>query len=347
MQHNKKHCPAVVGLYYYVDGISSPTEIAETLGLNTSTVWQILKRKYGIGSVRKQYDIDAIERDYLAGVSTYEMAEKYGVSHQTISKWMNKRGHIRGKGYVNNHCLAGSEKGRAVQLDRAIVKMKERAAEDSGGTVEFVSWGGDKSTFKCNVCGSVFEKWRGCTITCPHCHKEQMYASTEEREAEKEKRRLEREAEYAKEKHCASCGAVFHSEYKTKIYCSDTCARREKRHRNAALGKTKLHDCSNHRKRARLHGVPYEPGITIEKLMVRDNGICQICGQPCDVDDLRWGYSGPMYPSIDHIIAMANGGPHTWGNVQLAHAICNSFKRDLTDEEMAEEVRRHAEKQTA
>lgn len=40
-----------------------------------------------------------------------------------------------------------------------------------------------------------------------------------------------------------------------------------------------------------------------------------------------------MYPTIDHIVAMANGGGHTWDNVQLAHAICNSYKRDLSENE--------------
>lgn len=311
MQYNKKHCPAIIGIYYYVDGIKSPTEIGRILGISTSTVHMVLKRKYGASSPKeiKGTDeiIDAIEAEYLAGSSTYTLAEKYGVHHGTVTKWMAKRGHVRGKGYVPKERLDKNAEAReasaAIRKERMLERKRERDA--------------------------ILQQQRA------------------EREAEKEKRRLEREAEYAKKKHCASCGAVFHSEYKTKMYCSDTCARREKRHRNVALGKTKLHDYSNHRKRARFYGVPYEPGITIEKLMVRDNGICQICGQPCDVDDLRWGYSGPMYPSIDHIIAMANGGPHTWGNVQLAHVICNSFKRDLTDEEMAEEVRRHAEKQTA
>lgn len=334
MQYNKKHCPAIIGIYYYVDGISSAKEIAETLGLHTSTVWQILKRKYGIGSVRKQYDIDAIERDYLAGVSTYEMAEKYGVSHQTISKMMNKRGHIRGKSIG---CHTGGDKGRAVQLDRAIEKIKARTCDESGGTVEFVEWGGDKSTFRCNVCGYVFEKWRGCTVTCPHCHKKQMYAIAEERARQREERKTEREIELekelAKEKRCKSCGSVFHSEYETQKYCCPTCARREKRHRAAASGKTKLVLDGNHRKRARIKGVEYEPGITLKKLIERDGNICQICGKPCDADDHSYGSSGPLYPSIDHIVPMAKGGPHTWGNVQLAHVICNSKKRDNYDAE--------------
>ena len=77
---------------------------------------------------------------------------------------------------------------------------------------------------------------------------------------------LDREHELAKDKICESCGSVFHSEYKTQKYCCPTCSRREKRHRNSALGKPS-NGYGNDRKRARKYGVEYEPGITLEKLM--------------------------------------------------------------------------------
>jgi 5-methylcytosine-specific restriction endonuclease McrA len=77
----------------------------------------------------------------------------------------------------------------------------------------------------------------------------------------------------------------------------------------------------------------YDPSITLKKLYERDGGICQICGKPCDWNDMEWGHSGPTYPSLDHIVPRANGGEHTWDNVQLAHCMCNSKKRDLTNED--------------
>ena len=50
----------------------------------------------------------------------------------------------------------------------------------------------------------------------------------------------------------------------------------------------------------------------------------------CNTDDNSWnGYFGAYSPTVDHIIALKNGGTHTWDNVQCAHAICNSNKRDL------------------
>lgn len=299
MIHNQKYCPAVIGMYFYVDGIRSATEIAKLLGMPITSVHQILKRKYNEGTPRKCVDddtIESIERDYLAGVSTYEIGEKYGLYHSTVSKLMKKRGHYRGKGYVSDEKLARYEAER----ERLQERKREERAERKRQRDEMLA-----------------------------IQREQRQA---EREAEREQRSIEREAEYAKEKTCASCGAVFHSEYNTQLYCSDKCARREKRHRDVAAGKTKL-SYSGHRKRAREHGVAYEPGITLRKLIERDGNVCQICGEPCDCNDLRWGYSGPLYPSIDHIKPISKGGPHTWDNVQLAHVICNSTKRDTYDAE--------------
>lgn len=294
MQYNKRNCPAIVGMYYHVDGVTSPTAISRLTGLKVSSVWQILNRKYGVGTPREKRGesfYTDVERDYLAGMNTYDMASKYGVDHSTISKWMKRRGHARGKGngFISDEMRERNEAERI----RACAEKAER------------------------------EKIR-------ERHRAEREAA---KQAEIERRADERAAEYAKDKVCASCGSVFHSEYKTQRYCNDTCSRREKRHRDASSGKTKLVSYGNHRKRARKLGVPYEPGITLKKLMERDGNVCQICGEPCDVNDRRYGSSGPLYPSIDHIKPMARGGSHTWDNVQLAHTICNSCKRDIYDAE--------------
>lgn len=78
----------------------SQTEIADRLGCSQNTVYYHLT-KHGILKRRKRVSdstIDEIEREYLAGASTYQLGEKYGVRHETISTWMRKRGHRRGKG---------------------------------------------------------------------------------------------------------------------------------------------------------------------------------------------------------------------------------------------------------
>ena len=73
--------------------------------------------------------------------------------------------------------------------------------------------------------------------------------------------------------------------------------------------------------------------ITLDKLYIRDNGICSLCGGECDYRDCKVNekghfITGSLYPSIDHIIPLSKGGTHTWGNIQLAHFRCNSIKSD-------------------
>ena|ERR1039458_5581974 len=55
----------------------------------------------------------------------------------------------------------------------------------------------------------------------------------------------------------------------------------------------------------------------------RDGGICGICNEPVNAE-LR--FPDPCSASIDHIIALANGGIHAPENVQLAHLGCNASK---------------------
>lgn len=72
--------------------------------------------------------------------------------------------------------------------------------------------------------------------------------------------------------------------------------------------------------------------ISLEKLYERDKGICHICGETCDWNDKTYRdgtiITGNYYPSVDHVVALANGGKHEWNNVKLAHRICNSLKSD-------------------
>ena len=330
MQHNKKHCPAIVGIYYYVDGINSSKEIARRMGVSTSSVWEILNRKLKVaGHYEKtpKTTIDAVEREYLAGESTYMLAEKYGVDHTTIGKWMKRRGHSRGKGWTGGN-RRGHNKGHDAIRAAAIEKCAAQVEELTGGSISLVSYvSREDTTLRCNVCGHVFKRYNDPKRTprCPRCYEKELLEIAERREQRKEQHRLDREAEYAKEKHCASCGAVFHSESKTQLYCSNTCSKREKRHRDASVGKKRD---TTHRRRARKYGVPYDSSITVESVIERYGMNCRICGKPCDPNDKRWGSSGPLYPSVDCIVPMKKGGGYVWGNVQLAHHICNSNKSD-------------------
>ena len=72
--------------------------------------------------------------------------------------------------------------------------------------------------------------------------------------------------------------------------------------------------------------------INLVDLFKKSNGVCYLCGKPCDTEDRREVNGtiicGDMYPSIDHVIPLARGGKHSWNNVRLAHRICNSLKSD-------------------
>lgn len=60
----------------------------------------------------------------------------------------------------------------------------------------------------------------------------------------------------------------------------------------------------------------------LQFLCDRDGRICGICG------NLVIEASGPLGPSIDHVIPFARGGSHEPENLQLAHLHCNWEKND-------------------
>ena len=88
-----------------------------------------------------------------------------------------------------------------------------------------------------------------------------------------------------------------------------------------------------YRQRTFASGADYDRAVTLKAVYERYNGVCQICGKPTDWNDHSWSKSfGAMYPTIDHKTPLSKGGAHTWDNVQLACALCNSNKRDLITE---------------
>jgi 5-methylcytosine-specific restriction endonuclease McrA len=71
------------------------------------------------------------------------------------------------------------------------------------------------------------------------------------------------------------------------------------------------------RYRARKLGLFVE-AVDPQVVFERDEGICGICGEAVDHEKYH----------IDHIVALARGGEHSYKNVQLAHPSCNCAKRD-------------------
>ena len=77
-----------------------------------------------------------------------------------------------------------------------------------------------------------------------------------------------------------------------------------------------------HARRVRICGVGSED-FTLEDVISRDGWACGVCGGP--VDPSAKGRSSAA-PSLDHIIPISRGGPHTLANAQLAHFGCNAGK---------------------
>ena len=95
-----KFCPSLIVMLRTVLDMNT-SDIAKLVNCHPSTVSNViarrgLQRKKPVS--KKDIDMKAIEREYLAGASTYDLGKKYGVNHATISGWMIELGHIRGKG---------------------------------------------------------------------------------------------------------------------------------------------------------------------------------------------------------------------------------------------------------
>lgn len=119
---------------------------------------------------------------------------------------------------------------------------------------------------------------------------------------------------------CENCGKTVTPQYgdwrADGAFCSDACMKQYTRHQG------------KQRRRARLKGAAAEV-INDRDIFERDHWTCAICGQPVDREPSL--FYNPLAASLDHIVALSRGGPHTRDNVRCAHFICNSLKRDADD----------------
>lgn len=118
---------------------------------------------------------------------------------------------------------------------------------------------------------------------------------------------------------CPRCNSAFYChENHNQRYCSKECERKS--------GWEKSDPARNARKREAI----IDKDITLRKVAERDRDICYLCGEKVDWNDFKYIHGKKTtlkrYPSIDHVIALANGGKHEWSNVRLAHICCNAAK---------------------
>lgn len=88
---------------------------------------------------------------------------------------------------------------------------------------------------------------------------------------------------------------------------------------------------SKMKRRAAKRGVEAEV-FDPREVFERDRWICQICGWKIDPDatyiDPATGKPNPRYPTLDHVVPLAEGGPHTRANTRLACFDCNCKRGD-------------------
>ena len=303
----------------------STTKAAKIAGCSYETVARAVKkagvpldgRKYqgnnGGGTPIKITDDQLL--DCCQTMSRQEIADRFNMHPASLDRRMRKLGV-----YAAKKTPVKNKTGQVKTADwhstpNGIVFIEKH----QGDNFEFVAYKNKRYQLRCKKCGFVIERAKSTIkqkqCRCDACEEKKKEALDLQIAREYLIRTLKASIEKKTPKVCARCGKVFYSQYNNKKYCSAKCKNKSDH---------------NIRQRCRMRGTTYIPGISLQLVDKRDSGICQICGKPVDWNDHSWSDSfGPMYPTIDHVIALANGGNHTWDNVQLAHAICNSYKRDL------------------
>lgn len=292
---------------------------------------------------------------YVAGHTVAETAEKFGVSKDRINGSVKTRGLTNGRKW-GEPSDAHIESVRKEAEQRLTERLDSLGFDYLGGYTKQT----ENVMLKCRACGDTFERTAGFAmrgnLICKKCeHEEALIRQANQRmvhKAEAERKRAEREAarvakslepsayqqsrmallddthtckvcgkEYTLREYMESTGSMY---YRDSGYCSAECRDAHLKERAKIYHRGRR---DSHRHRAVKYGCVYDSSVTLAKLIKRDGLRCALCGKMCDPNDHSWSkYSGPMYPSIDHIVPMSKGGGHVWGNVQVAHIICNSEK---------------------
>lgn len=267
------------------------------------------------------------------GYSQSQLAEMFGLTNiYAICKRYGVAG-VMSDRKAGHHSFGGNQYTKRTEEEKReyVESLLPFGFSYEGGYIDC----DHKVMIKCNVCNTEFERSmvsirQGKKTVCPCCalkdkeYKQQMESALEEeqrqrREEAREQRALE-EAKRKEDKHnqmlhpCLVCGNITAN----KKYCSMSCGKKANNNRKET------------RRRAKIKDALVDSDIDLHTLFDIDKGRCYICGGECDWNDkeTRPGgiVCGDLYPSIDHVIPLAKGGKHEWGNVKLAHRICNSKK---------------------
>lgn len=121
-------------------------------------------------------------------------------------------------------------------------------------------------------------------------------------------------------RNCLHCGKAFKPARRWIQHCSVKCGKQRSRKHESANARWHSKNIKRH---AKAKGSVYTEDVIPSKVFDRDKWICQLCLKPVDPNAPK---KSKWSASLDHIIPLTHGGPHTYANVQLAHLSCNSRK---------------------
>lgn len=334
------------------------TEFLRDRAILNGTLKSVHCKACGNGTILHSAFVDEVMDFYSDKHSVKETAETFGISEWQVNGWAKSRGVTNGR-TLSEINREKAQKANALQKAQVRERWKNKA-ESLG--FDFVEIDDHKLTVRCRDCGLVFNRstsnlFKGRPLNCPECKAKEIkqrkalreagrLKAEEERQIRKADQEAKREAnqnarfnqicvckvcgqEYTPRQYMDSCGLKLFS---NPGYCSKACRVNWNKKKKKTKNRKKTH--CKHYSRAKKLGLPVEKGVTLPKLYKRDNGICQICGMVCVYSN---DWLSDLYPSMDHIIPLNNDpfkqGGHTWKNVQLAHRICNSNKRDYVGKE--------------
>lgn len=299
-------------------------------------------------------DIELILQMKISGKTSDEIANVFGIAKGTVNR------HLRNNNFFNS--------GKLLQCKNC---DKTFTHKSNGGTAQkFCS---HKCRCEYNNKNRKIEIKRNCEICGQSFIADNYYSSIcsdeciEYKKEILQKEKIKKRLRYRKIKlyktECKYCGSKIFSKYR-RSYCNDQCSNRmesKKRSlRKRKLKKCKICNvwhrktgfcCSNYCKKrleiatnklysskrmeiAKQNGT-FDRGITIEKLIKRDGERCYLCGDTVIFD---LGYNHSKYPTIEHVLAIKNGGTHSWDNVKVACRECNTRKSTILVDEFMKGV---------
>lgn len=204
----------------------------------------------------------------------------------------------------------------------------------------------------CEQCGVTFlrrahsrDSGRFCGRKCTGDHKRDVAAA---KRAARPPKPIRRCAQCAKEigrgKYCSPDCYVMGSGLRKRLTCEEcgvrlgphksrncakcspsACRRRANFAAKARPGYREQKRINKQRRKARQRGV-YAELVNPLVVLARDGWRCQLCG--CATPRKLRGTISPNAPELDHIVPLAQGGPHTYANTQCACRRCNLDKSD-------------------